>query len=104
MSTAVCRSLADLNADGKMDRKEFSIAVHLIKKKLQGYELPKTLPPSLVADPVPGPGVTVAPMAGFGMPAMTIQHGQMSMGEYWLGSGKQTLSWSKSLFVLFLKV
>ena len=68
-----------------MDRKEFSIAVHLIKKKLQGYELPKTLPPSLVADPVPGPGVTVAPMAGFGMPAMTIQHGQMSMGEYWLG-------------------
>ncbi|KAI0229781.1 Intersectin-1 [Lamellibrachia satsuma] len=71
-------SLADLNADGKMDRKEFSIAVHLIKKKLQGFELPKVLPPSLVADPVPG--VTVAPMGAFGMPAMTVHHGQMSMG------------------------
>ena len=47
------RSLADMNNDGKMDKKEFSIAMHLIKKKLQGYELPKSLPQSLKADPSP---------------------------------------------------
>ncbi|XP_052244343.1 intersectin-1-like isoform X3 [Dreissena polymorpha] len=45
--------LADMNNDGKMDRKEFSIAMHLIKKKLQGYELPKALPQSMKADPSP---------------------------------------------------
>ena len=39
-----------MNADGKMDKKEFSIAMHLIQKRLQGYELPKVLPPSLVSD------------------------------------------------------
>jgi hypothetical protein len=42
-----------MNNDGKMDKKEFSIAMHLIKKKLQGFELPKALPPSLKADPIP---------------------------------------------------
>lgn len=47
------RGLADMNNDGKMDKKEFSIAMHLIKKRLQGYELPKSLPPSLKADPSP---------------------------------------------------
>jgi hypothetical protein len=45
--------LADMNGDGKMDKKEFSMAMHLIKKKLQGYELPKVLPPALKADPNP---------------------------------------------------
>ena len=47
------RSLADMNNDGKMDKKEFSIAMHLIKKKLQGYELPKSLPHTLKTDPSP---------------------------------------------------
>ena len=42
-----------MNNDGKMDKKEFSIAMHLIKKKLQGYELPKALPTTLKADPSP---------------------------------------------------
>ena len=42
-----------MNNDGKMDKKEFSIAMHLIKKKLQGYELPKSLPTTLKADPAP---------------------------------------------------
>ena len=45
------RGLADMNTDGKMDKKEFSIAMHLIQKKLQGFELPKALPPSLKSDP-----------------------------------------------------
>ena len=51
------RGLADMNADGKMDKKEFSVAVHLIQKKLQGHELPKVLPPSLTADPGAGGGL-----------------------------------------------
>lgn len=55
-SVCVSRQLADMNSDGKMDKKEFSIAMHLIKKKLQGFELPKTLPPSLKADPSPSMG------------------------------------------------
>lgn len=68
--------LADMNNDGKMDKKEFSIAMHLIKKKLQGYELPKTLPLSLKADPSPAMGSfgtlsTAGPAAmSMGMPVM----------------------------------
>jgi len=31
-----------------MDRREFTIAMFLIKRKLQGYELPATLPLSLL--------------------------------------------------------
>ena len=77
ISTHAFRSLADLNADGKMDRREFSIAVHLIKKKLQGYELPKALPPSLTADPAPG--VAVAPMGAFNMPGVPAPHGQLGI-------------------------
>jgi len=42
------RTLADVNADGKMDRREFIIAMFLIKRKLQGYEVPPTLPLSLL--------------------------------------------------------
>ncbi|XP_071112496.1 intersectin-1-like [Haliotis cracherodii] len=61
-------SLADMNNDGKMDKKEFSIAMQLIKKKLQGYELPKTLPASIKADPSPV-------MGSFGMQPMGMQMG-----------------------------
>ncbi|XP_033635342.1 intersectin-1-like [Asterias rubens] len=43
--------LADMNGDGKMDKQEFSIAMFLIKKKLQGMELPTSLPPSLKQQP-----------------------------------------------------
>ncbi|CAH2083728.1 unnamed protein product [Euphydryas editha] len=42
-------SLADTNADGKLDLKEFSIACKIINLKLHGIEIPKTLPPSLLA-------------------------------------------------------
>jgi len=44
----VHRTLADVNADGKFDRREFIIAMFLIKRKLQGYELPTTLPLTLL--------------------------------------------------------
>lgn len=58
----IFRTLADMNNDGKMDKKEFSIAMHLIKKKLQGFELPKALPQSLKADPSPMSASMAAPM------------------------------------------
>ena len=41
------RGLADLNADGKLDLAEFSIACKLINLKLRGFEIPQTLPPTL---------------------------------------------------------
>ncbi|KAG8238921.1 hypothetical protein J437_LFUL000758, partial [Ladona fulva] len=44
-------SLADTDSDGKMDINEFSIACKLINLKLRGFELPKTLPPSLLNVP-----------------------------------------------------
>ncbi len=40
-------SLADYDADGRMDVNEFSIALHLISLKLKGIELPNVLPPAL---------------------------------------------------------
>ncbi|GFU31057.1 intersectin-1 [Nephila pilipes] len=46
-------SLADRDADGKMDCSEFAVAMHLIEMKLKGFELPKTLPPSMAAVPAP---------------------------------------------------
>lgn len=84
------RSLADINADGKMDKKEFSIAMHLIQKKLHGFDLPRTLPPSMKQDPTPGgfgsfgpvgsaPQMSMAPaaMAGGGTFPRMQQPGQM---------------------------
>ncbi|KAK2154784.1 hypothetical protein LSH36_257g02045 [Paralvinella palmiformis] len=80
-------SLADMNGDGKMDKKEFSIACHLISTKLKGLELPKALPASLKADPVPTIGsFGVGPMPSSGaivmgtMPAISSQP-LVSMGS-----------------------
>ncbi|KAJ8706800.1 hypothetical protein PYW07_012878 [Mythimna separata] len=42
-------SLADTNADGKLDLREFSIACKIINLKLHNIEVPKALPPSLLA-------------------------------------------------------
>ncbi|KAK2824628.1 hypothetical protein Q5P01_021803 [Channa striata] len=56
-------ALADMNSDGRMDIHEFSIAMKLIKLKLQGHPLPPTLPPSMKQPPLPIP-----PQAGFGLP------------------------------------
>ncbi|CAK6976759.1 intersectin-1 [Scomber scombrus] len=58
-------ALADMNSDGRMDIHEFSIAMKLIKLKLQGHPLPSTLPPSMKQPPLPIP-----PVSGFGMPPM----------------------------------
>ena len=64
LSVSFDRNLADMNGDGKMDQLEFSIAMFLIKRKLQGAELPKVLPPSLKQGPMAGG------MGGFGQQPM----------------------------------
>uniref|UniRef100_A0AAY4AB60 Intersectin 2b n=1 Tax=Denticeps clupeoides TaxID=299321 RepID=A0AAY4AB60_9TELE len=51
-------ALADMNKDGKMDRLEFSIAMKLIKLKLQGQNLPTALPIIMKQPPVPAPTIT----------------------------------------------
>ncbi|MBN3293207.1 EHD4 protein, partial [Polypterus senegalus] len=40
--------LADCDCDGMLDDEEFALAQHLIRIKLEGYELPSELPPHLV--------------------------------------------------------
>ncbi|XP_035277995.1 EH domain-containing protein 4 isoform X3 [Anguilla anguilla] len=40
--------LADCDHDGMLDDEEFALAQHLIKIKLEGFELPSELPPHLV--------------------------------------------------------
>lgn len=41
--------LADRDCDGKMDINEFSIACKLVNLKLRGLDVPKSLPPAMIA-------------------------------------------------------
>ncbi|XP_063039904.1 intersectin-2b isoform X2 [Engraulis encrasicolus] len=50
-------ALADMNKDGKMDRLEFSIAMKLIKLRLQGTSLPTALPIIMKQPPIPAPSL-----------------------------------------------
>ncbi|KAM3932370.1 intersectin-2 isoform 2-T2 [Leptodactylus fuscus] len=59
-------TLSDLNKDGKMDQLEFSIAMKLIKLKLQGHTLPMILPPVMKQPPVFSPLMS----SRFGMGSM----------------------------------
>jgi len=45
-----------------MDQLEFSIAIHLVRKKLQGVTLPKVLPASMKADPGKPGSATTSPV------------------------------------------
>uniref|UniRef100_A0A674GLD3 Intersectin-1 n=1 Tax=Taeniopygia guttata TaxID=59729 RepID=A0A674GLD3_TAEGU len=66
-------ALADMNNDGRMDPLEFSIAMKLIKLKLQGYQLPATLPPVMKQPPLNQP-VLFSPVGLGGianMPSLT---------------------------------
>ncbi|VDK85547.1 unnamed protein product [Dibothriocephalus latus] len=45
-------SLADLTNDGKLDKREFSIAMALIKKCLEGNQLPPSIPPAFLQEPI----------------------------------------------------
>ncbi|XP_018100331.1 intersectin-1 isoform X3 [Xenopus laevis] len=56
-------ALADMNNDGRMDQLEFSIAMKLIKLKLQGYPLPSILPSNMLKQPVAMPAAAVAGFA-----------------------------------------
>lgn len=40
--------LADVDKDGLLDEEEFSLAMHLIKIKLDGHDLPNNLPEHLI--------------------------------------------------------
>ena len=42
------RDLADIDRDGSLDAAEFSIAMHLVQRYLQGFPLPASLPPPLL--------------------------------------------------------
>uniref|UniRef100_A0A8C4PM09 Intersectin 2 n=1 Tax=Equus asinus TaxID=9793 RepID=A0A8C4PM09_EQUAS len=59
-------ALSDLNKDGRMDQQEFSIAMKLIKLKLQGQQLPVVLPPIMKQPPMFSPLIS----ARFGMGSM----------------------------------
>ncbi|KAG5847089.1 hypothetical protein ANANG_G00122310 [Anguilla anguilla] len=63
-------ALADMNKDGKMDQLEFSIAMKLIKMKLQGQSLPSSLPLIMKQPPVPAPSPMASSSARFGMGSM----------------------------------
>ncbi|OZJ02446.1 hypothetical protein BZG36_04392 [Bifiguratus adelaidae] len=41
-------TLADPNDHGKLNQDEFAVAMHLIYRKLNGYDVPKELPPELI--------------------------------------------------------
>ncbi|XP_056872621.1 intersectin-2a isoform X3 [Takifugu flavidus] len=60
--------LADTDSDGKMDRLEFSIAMKLIKLRLQGRSLPSSLP--IIMKQSPGSAPIVPSAARFGMGSM----------------------------------
>uniref|UniRef100_A0A8C5GU58 Intersectin-2-like n=1 Tax=Gouania willdenowi TaxID=441366 RepID=A0A8C5GU58_GOUWI len=53
-------ALADMNKDGKMDRLEFSIAMKLVKLKLQGTNLPSALPIIMKQPPVAVPTLSLS--------------------------------------------
>ncbi|XP_056260821.1 intersectin-2a isoform X2 [Seriola aureovittata] len=63
-------NLADIDSDGKMDRLEFSIAMKLIKLKLQGRNLPSALPVVMKQPPVSNLAPTIPSSARFGMGSM----------------------------------
>src|SRR5438045_2512171 len=44
----ITRNLSDPNNNGKLNQDEFAVAMHLIYRKLNGYDVPTTLPPELI--------------------------------------------------------
>ncbi|KAM6943444.1 intersectin-2b [Xenentodon cancila] len=72
-------ALADINKDGKMDRLEFSIAMKLIKLKLQGTPLPSALPIIMRQPPVPAPSLN-NPNSSMSNPAYGIAPVPMILG------------------------
>lgn len=48
ISHCYSRGLADGDDDDKLSREEFAVAMHLVKEKLSGKDLPNSLPFSLI--------------------------------------------------------
>ncbi|KAM6953998.1 intersectin-2-like [Aplochiton taeniatus] len=65
-------NLADLEMDGKMDHLEFSIAMKLIKLKLQGHGLPSSLPVVMIQPPLPNPMSLMTSSTSSGLDSKTI--------------------------------
>uniref|UniRef100_A0A8C5CBW9 Intersectin 2a n=1 Tax=Gadus morhua TaxID=8049 RepID=A0A8C5CBW9_GADMO len=66
-------ALADLDCDGKMDRLEFSIAMKLIKLKLQGRGLPTSLPIVMKQSPAANPASIMTSSSRMGsMPNLSL--------------------------------
>ncbi|XP_037541744.1 intersectin-2a [Nematolebias whitei] len=63
-------NLADMDYDGKMDRLEFSIAMKLIKLRLQGQNLPSALPVIMKQTPTSNNNTSIPSSARFGMGSM----------------------------------
>ncbi|XP_068505369.1 intersectin-2a isoform X4 [Syngnathus scovelli] len=74
-------NLADVDGDGKMDRQEFSIAMKLIKMKLQGRSLPAALPMGLRQLPVPSSARFGPPLSGFSSPLTFSPPGSRGMSQ-----------------------
>eukprot|EP00080_Pristionchus_pacificus_P010706 PDM70726.1 itsn-1 [Pristionchus pacificus] len=75
-------SLSDLDRDGHLDQREFSIAMKLTRNCLAGLPLPPALPPSLLNVPLSGS----APRAPAPLPTMP----PMMMGGMGMGMGVMT--------------
>lgn len=41
-----------MNHDGRLARHEFAVAMHLVREKLRGKELPSSLPPGMIAQSI----------------------------------------------------
>ncbi|XP_048829859.1 intersectin-2b isoform X1 [Brienomyrus brachyistius] len=79
-------TLADVTKDGKMDRLEFSMAMKLIKLKLQGQSLPSALPIVMKQTPLQGSSFGIGSIPNLslmssmpGIPAMPIASSMTSM-------------------------
>lgn len=80
-SSLLCfRALADTDSDGRMDIKEFSIACKLINLKLRGFELPKALPPVLLASLSSNAGTPILTPTGSMSPQIPQQVAQVPAG------------------------
>jgi Ca2+-binding EF-hand superfamily protein len=100
--------LADLDGDGHMTMEEFSIAMHLIQCRLQGVELPQSLPPGLrvgsagALKPVVGAPASAAINFSVSHPGMQMYNTGSSVtlpnarNQSGLGTGKSVSSLNRS--------
>lgn len=100
------RNLADMDSDGKMDRLEFSIAMKLIKLKLQGQNLPSSLPIIMKQPPASNSAPTMPSSARYGKtPLKTYISTISNLVTCYLSVMVKQLSWGFSMGVVsvFLK-